>query len=392
MVHRMVHPVVIWGAVFSGVVFLAACGGEQAPGAAMPGGGVGTVGVVEVHAEAVARVAELPGRTVPFMVAEVRPQVSGIVRSRDFREGGVVESGQVLYRIDPLPYQAAYQSAKASLERAEAGLESARLKAARQAELVRVQAVSKESNDDAQAALKQARADVESARAALARAKIDLDYTRLNAPIGGRIGRSAVTSGALVTANQADALAVIQQLDPIYVDLNQSSADLLRLRRAVRDGRVQAADEGELSVRLVLEDGSDYPLEGRLAFSEVTVGQDTGSVTLRAVFPNPKGELLPGMYVRARLIQGIDEQAFLVPHAALMRDARGAAQVWLVNAEGKVEPRMVKADRSKDGQWVVTDGLVVGDRVIVDGLQKVRPGAPVRVGMLVDGASAPRAH
>lgn len=238
--------------------------------------------------------------------------------------------------------------------------------------------MSKEAHDDAQAALKQARADVASARAVLDKARIDLDYTRLSAPIGGRMGRSMVTPGALVTANQAEALATVQQLDPIHVDLTQSRADLLRLKREFEAGRLQRGREGAVPVRLVLEDGSEYGPEGRLAFSEVTVDQGTGSVTLRAVFPNPKGDLMPGMYVRARLVQGADEQAILVPYAAVMRDPKGNAQVLLVNAVGKVEPRVIRTAESMGNRWRVTDGLAAGERVIVEGLKKARPGATVK--------------
>ena len=364
--------------VLVSTLLLAACGGGQEAGAPAGPAAVPVVTVVTVQPETVARVTELPGRTVPYLVAELRPQVTGIIQSRKFNEGSEVEAGQLLYQIDPSTYQATFDAARASLARAEANLEAARLKASRHAELVRINAVSKEANDDAQAALKQARADVASARAALDRARIELDYTRLAAPISGRIGRSMVTPGALVTANQAEALATIQQLDPIHVDLTQSSADLLRLRRALDTGRLQRSAKGEVPVSLVLEDGSDYAIEGRLAFSEVTVDPGTGSVTLRAVFPNPNGELLPGMYVRARLLQGMDDKAILVPHAAVSRDARGIAQVMVVNAEGKVEPRAIRTIESQGGRWVVGEGLAAGDRVIVEGLQKVRPGAPVK--------------
>lgn len=357
---------------------LAACSGGQSPGA----GATATppapaVTVVTVQPEAVPLVTELPGRTAPHLIAELRPQVTGIVKARQFTEGSEVKAGQVLYQIDPAPYQAAHDSAKASLARAEANLYAARLKAERYAGLVKIEAVSRQANDDAAAALKQAQAEVAAAQAALDKARIDLDYTRVKSPIAGRIGRSAVTPGALVTANQETALATVQQLDPIYVDLTQSSAELLRLRRELEAGRLQREGDS-VAVRLVLEDGSEYAAEGRLAVSEVTVDEGTGSVTLRARFPNPKGELLPGMYVRARLPQGVRSDAILVPHAALSRDARGNALVMVVGAEGKVEARPVTVAQSRGDRWVITAGLAGGERVIVEGLQRARPGATVQ--------------
>jgi membrane fusion protein (multidrug efflux system) len=290
----------------------------------------------------------------------------------------VVKAGEVLYEIDPATYQATFDSARAGLARAEANLDAARLKAGRHAELVKIEAVSQQANDEAQAAMKQAQADVGAARAALERARIDVAYTRVTSPIAGRIGRSSVTPGALVTANQAAALATVQQLDPIYVDLTQSSAELLRLKRDFESGTLQRAGGNGVPLQLVLEDGSEYGARGKLAFSEVTVDPTTGSVTLRAVFPNPKGELLPGMYVRARLTQGTQENIFLVPHAAVSRDPKGNATVMVVNGENKAESRTVKAAQSFGDKWVVTEGLAAGDRIIVEGLQRVKPGAPVQ--------------
>jgi membrane fusion protein (multidrug efflux system) len=296
-------------------VLLAGCGsGNQQAG--QPAGGAPAapaVTVISVHTEAVPMVAELPGRTSPYLIAELRPQVTGLVKQRQFTEGGEVKAGQSLYQIDPATYQAAYDSAKASLSRAEANVYAARLKAQRYADLVKIEAVSKQANDDAVAALKQAEADVAAARATTDKARIDLEFTRVVSPISGRIGRSTVTAGALVTANQATALATVQQLDPIYVDLTQSSAEMLRMRRDIEAGRLKRNGGATVPVRLVLEDGSLYGAEGKLAFSEVSVDQGTGSVTLRAVFPNPRGELLPGMYVRARLSQGTQSEAMLVP-------------------------------------------------------------------------------
>lgn len=356
---------------------LAACGKETPPQA--NAGAAPLVAVHEVQAGAVPLVMELPGRTVAYQVAEVRPQVGGIVKQRAFREGAEVKAGELLYQIDPATYQAAYDSAAAGLARAEANLYAARLKAERYAGLVGIEAVSKQANDEAQAAYKLAEAEVAAARAALDKARVDLAYTRVSAPIGGRAGRSAVTPGALVTANQAEALVTVRQLDPIYVDLTQSSAELLRLRREIESGRVQRDGTAALPVRLLLEDGSEYAAAGTLAFAEVSVDEGTGSVTLRAQFPNPAGELLPGMYVRARIELGIKHDAVLVPHAALGRDPRGNATVMVVNAENVVEARVVKAERSLGDRWVVSEGLAAGERVIVEGLQFVRPGAPVSV-------------
>ena len=359
-------------------LFLSACGRTDEDPAAQGAGAAPAVTVVEVRTESVALQTELPGRTAPYLIAEVRPQVTGIVRQRNFDEGSEVEAGQLLYQIDPSSYQAAYDSAKANLAGAEADLYAARLTADRYAELVKTKAISKQANDEAVAALRQAQAGVAAAQAALDKAKIDLDFTRVAAPIAGRIGRSRVTAGALVTANQADALAVIQQLDPIYVDLTQSSTELLRLKRELEAGNLQRIDADSVPVRLILEDGSEYGEEGRLAFSEVSVDETTGSVTLRALFANANGDLLPGMYVRARLSQAVRADAVLVPHAALMRDARGQAQVMVVNQANSVEARSVEASQSRGDQWLISAGLSAGERVIVEGLQRVQPGMQVQ--------------
>ena len=365
----------------AGIMLLAACD-EQAAAPGGPGAQAAqaaqAVTVITVQAERVTRETELPGRTTPFLIAEVRPQVTGIVLERAFEEGSTVRAEQLLYRIDPAPYRAAYDSARAELARAEANLYAARLTADRYAELVKTDAISRQANDDAVAALRQAQADVAAARAALDKAKIDLDYTEVKSPIAGRIGRSAVTPGALVTANQADALAVVRQLDPIYVDLTQSSAELLALRRDLDAGRLQRAADDTVPVRLILEDGSEYGEAGKLEFSEVSVDQSTGSVTLRAVFPNPEERLLPGMYVRARLAQGVQDDAILVPHAAVTHDPRGQAVVMVVGAEDKVEARTVQTAQSLGDKWVVTDGLAAGERIVVEGLQRVRPGVQVQ--------------
>lgn len=384
-------PFMPLGLALAGACLVAACGGkDQPPGPGAGGQGAPAVTVLTVKAEAVPVATELPGRTSPYLIAELRPQVSGIVKERLFQEGSEVKAGQVLYQIDPATYRAAAASARANLARAEANVEAARLKAERYAELVKIEAVSRQDNDEAVAALKQAQADVGAARAALDKANIDLGFTRVTSPIAGRISRSAVTAGALVTANQAAALATVQKLDPIYVDLTQSSAELLRMRRDLESGRLQRAAGNAVPVQLVLEDGTLYGVEGKLAFSEVTVDEGTGSVTLRAVFPNPRGELLPGMYVRARLTQGVQDDAILVPHAAVSRTPRGEGQAMVVNAENKVEPRIIKTGQSIGDKWVVTEGLAPGDRVIVEGLQKARPGSPVQA-QEAGAAAAPAA-
>ena len=378
-----------FAAALLGAVLLAGCGPEAPKGpntAAAPSAPVVTV--VKVRPEPVPLVAELPGRTTARLIAEIRPQVTGIVKERTFEEGSEVRAGQLLYQIDPAPYEAAHESAQANLARAEANLGVARLKARRYAGLEKSDAVSKQSNDEATAEAKQAEAEVAAARAALDKAKIDLDFTAVRSPIDGRVGRSTVTPGALVTANQVTAMATVQQLDPIFVDLTQSSAEGLRIKRQLQAAKLQRAEGSGVPVRLVLEDGSLYQREGALAFSEVFVDERTGSVTLRAVFPNPDRELLPGMYVRARLTQGVNRDAILLPHAAVTRSPRGQAQVMVVNSEDKVEARTVEAERTLGDKWVVTEGLAAGDRVIVEGLQKVKEGAAAKA----EEAGAPKAE
>ncbi|TJZ64498.1 efflux RND transporter periplasmic adaptor subunit [Chitiniphilus eburneus] len=376
-----------------GGIGLAGCGKSQPEGAQNAAPPAVEVGVVKVGLQAVALDTELPGRTSPYQIAEVRPQVGGILQKRLFEEGSDIKAGQVLYQIDPATYQAEYESAKAALAKAEANVLTARNRASRYDDLVAINAVSKQDHDDATATLKQVEADVAGAKAALETARINLAYTSVTSPISGRIGRSTVTAGALVTANQAQALATVQQLDPIYVDVTQSTTELMRLRRDLESGRLKQAG-GKARVQLVLEDGSHYAQEGRLEFSDVTVDQTTGNVTLRAVFPNPKHQLLPGMYVRAVLEEGVNESAILVPQQGVTRDARGVAVAMIVNAEGKVEPRQLKTERTVGDQWLVSDGLNAGDQVIVEGLQKVRPGVPahaVPVQPKAGAASAPAA-
>jgi membrane fusion protein (multidrug efflux system) len=355
---------------------LAACGEPQAQVAPPAAAAAPPVGVVTLAAASVPIVTELPGRTSPYLMAEVRPQVTGIVLERGFVEGSLVRAGQPLYRIDPAPYEATLASALAAQAKAEANLTSATTRAQRQAELVAMQAVSRQDHEDAQAALKQAQAELQAARAAVDTARIDLARTRVASPIAGRIGKSSVTQGALVTANQATALATVQQLDPIYVDVTQSSADLLRLRRELGPGAA-AAGSAPAKVTLRLEDGSAYPLPGRLQFSDVTVDPGTGSVTLRALFPNPDGVLLPGMYVQAQVAEGTREGAILAPQQGVSRNAKGEAVALVVGAGGKLEQRTVVPERTVGDRWLVSAGLQPGDRLVVDGLQKVRPGATV---------------
>ncbi|MDH1209877.1 efflux RND transporter periplasmic adaptor subunit [Pseudomonas chengduensis] len=322
------------------------------------------VGVVTLQAQPYALTSEVPGRTSAYRIAEVRPQVNGIIQKRLFTEGSEVKAGQQLYQIDPATYEAAYKSAQATLL-------SAKSLADRYKLLVNDKAVSQQAYDEARAASLQA-------DAALEQARIDLRYTRVMAPISGRIGRSAVTEGALVSNGQASAMATIQQLDPIYVDVTQSSKELLRLRRDLAEGRLQKASDSAAKVALKLEDGSRYAHEGTLEFSEVAVDESTGSVTLRAVFPNPDHLLLPGMFVHAELLSGVKENAILAPQQGVTRNQRGEPTAMVVNAENKVEQRVLKADRTAGNAWLVEDGLKDGDRLITEGLQFVRPGAEVR--------------
>lgn len=381
-------------AVLAIALVLAGCDKGQADGAqGGHGGAAPQVTVLTIQPKQVPVTAELAGRTTAYQVAEVRPQITGIVKSRAFTEGSEVQAGQVLYQVDPASYEAALDSARANLAKAEASLTTTKLKASRYDELVGIDAVSKQSRDDAQAALKQAQAEVAAAQAAVRTAQIELGYTRVSAPIAGRIGRSAVTAGALVTANQATALATVQQLDPIYVDVTQTSAELLRLQREFSEGRLQRAGDGhgQAKVKLLLEDGSTYPLEGKLQFSELSVDTTSGSVTLRAVFPNPKRQLLPGMYVRAVVEKGVSEQGILVPQAAVSRDAKGQATALVLGSDGKVQARTLQTTQSVGEQWLVSSGLKAGDKVIVDGLQKVQPGAAAQGVEASASAAAPAA-
>ncbi len=337
------------------------------------------VAVVTMQEREVRLTSELPGRTAVYQVAEIRPQVGGILQKRAFTEGAEVKAGDLLYQIDPSTYEVAVARAAAAVAKAKAELEPARLKAVRYAELIRTKAVSQQDHDEVQAALALAKANVSSAQAELEAARIDLERTRVDAPISGRIGRSAVTPGALVTANQASALATVQQLDPIYVDLTQSNVEMLRLKRALESGSIQSAGEAATRVRLILEDGTAYAHEGTLQLAEASVDQSTGAVTLRAVFPNPKRDLLPGMYVRAVVEEGVLANALLVPQQAVVRNAQGQAMAMVVDAGETIAARPLELDRAVGGDWIVRQGLASGDRVVVEGLQKARPGTQVRV-------------
>ncbi len=344
----------------------------------MPGAGfTPQVTVVTLQPQSVNLTRELPGQTNAHLVADVRPQVSGIVEQRLFTEGALVKAGQPLYELDERLYRAQYNSAKAALQRAQATLAAAQLAAKRSAELVKIDAVSAQDNDNAVAALAQAQADVASAQASVDSTATSLAYAHISAPISGRIGKSTVTPGALVTANQTAAMATIQQLDPIYVDVSQSSREWLQLRQEIVDGRVQATGN-EAPVEILLINGSRYDHDGKLQFAEVTVDPTTGDYQLRALVPNPDGLLLPGMYVRAVLSEGVLAQGLLAPQQAIMHDPKGNATAFIVNHDGKVEPREVKVSRTVGNQWLVDEGLGAGDRLIVEGLQKVQPGMTVK--------------
>ncbi|MEN6446304.1 MAG: efflux RND transporter periplasmic adaptor subunit [Syntrophaceae bacterium] len=336
------------------------------------------VGTVTVREQEVVLTTELPGRTSPYLIAEVRPQVSGIIQKRLFEEGSMVRKGAVLYQIDPAPFQAAYDSAGASLARAQANIPAIRSRAERYRDLLVDKAVSQQDFDDVDSALRQAEAEVVYWKAAVQTAGINLGYTKVKAPISGRIGRSNITVGALVTANQPVAMATIQQLDPIYVDVPQSTAELLRLKRRIESGTLDRSGTSQRKVRLNLEDGKPYSWEGTLQFQDVTVDRTTGSVILRAVFPNPEGVLLPGMFVRGVAQEGVNKKAILIPQHAVSRDPKGNPLALLVGTDGKVVQRQLTIDRAVGNQWLVTAGLAPGEKVIVEGMQKVKPGAPAK--------------
>lgn len=335
------------------------------------------VAVVTVHPERAVFTTELPGRIEARRIAQVRARVAGIVLQRVFQEGSDIKAGDVLYKIDPAPFKATFNSAQASLAKAEANVAQANLKVQRYKPLVETNAISKQEYDDAVTAQKQTVADAAAARAALDTARLNLGYATVTAPISGRIGRSLVTEGALVGQGEATPLATIQQIDPIYVTLTQSGAELLRLKQAMADGRLKSVGKDKARVTLIAEDGRPYQYEGKLLFSDLSVDESTGVITLRAEFPNPDGFLLPGMYARARLEQAVNEQAIMVPQQAVTRSPEGAS-VLLVGADGKVTVQPVQTGAVQGDKWVVTQGLKAGDRVIVEGLQKAHPGAMVK--------------
>ena len=359
--------------VLVGLTGVAGCG---SPESAPQGRGAMPVTVVTLATAPVVLHRELPGRTTPYLVAEVRPQVSGIVKQRLYTEGTAVKAGQPLYQLDDATYRADLASAKAALARAEATLNTARLNSRRSADLFAINAVSKQDDENAAAALKQGEADVAAAAAAVRSAEVILGYARITAPIDGRIGKSSVTQGALVTANQDAPLATVQQLDPIYVDLTQSSAEWLALRRELAAGRLDGTQN--MPVAIVLEDGTPYAQSGKLAFSEVSVDPTTGSFALRVVVPNPEHILLPGMYVRAIVGTGTRQSGLLVPQQGIARDPKGHTTAMVVGQDGKVEVRPVRVSQAIGDKWLVEEGLAAGDKVIVEGLQKVQPGATVQ--------------
>ena len=354
-------------------LLLAACGKDDKGPPPPP-----EVSIVTLKPRSVAITDQLPGRTTAFKVAEVRPQVTGIVQKRLFGEGSEVKAGEQLFQIDAGSYRAALSSAEAALKRAEAQAITSKLLAERYEPLIAANAVSKQENDEAIAARARAEADVASAKAAVDAARINVVYTQVLSPINGRIGRTLVTEGALVTSGQEAPLATVQQLDPIYVDIAQSSTEILRLRRQMVSGELVKDANNQAEVTLTLEDGTVYPEHGRLKVSEASVDPSTGSVLLRAVFPNPRRELLPGMFVRAQLAQGTRSAAILVPQRGVSHNPKGEASVLLVDKDDKVVERVVTADRAINGEWLITAGLAPGDRVIVDGLQKAKPGSPVK--------------
>jgi membrane fusion protein (multidrug efflux system) len=364
------------------LVALSACGAKEAKRPPR----VPEAGYVVMAAQTVALPIELAGRTTAYETSEVRPQVSGVIKARRFVEGSVVHKDQTLYEIDPSLYRAAVAQAQANLASAQATLEAAQAKAARYKPLADIEAVSKQDYTDARAAANQAAAQVAQTKAALDTARINLRFTRVPAPITGRIGRSLVTTGALVTTGQTDPLTSIQRLDPIFVDIQQSSADLVALRRELAAGGVTPSSS---VVRLTLEDGSEYPIPGRLQFTEAVVDENTGTVTLRATFPNPSGLLLPGMYVRAHLSQVTAQNAILAPQQGVSRDPRGNATVYLVGPGDKAVLRTITATRTVGDKWLVTAGLAPGDKVITEGLDNMKPGLPVRP---VPAGSPPRQH
>ena len=361
----------IRSAALIAALLLSACGKKAPPPPPPP-----QVGVVTVQMQPVTLTTELPGRTAPYESSEVRPQVDGIITRRLFREGELVHAGQTLYQIDPAPYAAAAANARAALARSQATIASTEALARRYGELVKINAIARQDYENAVASANQAKADVAAQRAALASAQINLRRTRIAAPISGRIGASTFTVGALVTAAQTQPLTTIQRLDPIYVDINQSSVDLLKLRKQLLAGQVSRGGSAA-RVGLTLEDGTDYGREGTFQFTDVTVAQDTGTITVRAIFPNPQGLLLPGMYVRAHLTEGTQAQGILAPQQAVTRDEKGNPAALVIGAGNKLEMRQLSATRAIGDKWLVTSGLKPGDRLVMDGTMMLQPGTPV---------------
>ncbi|MFC5741258.1 efflux RND transporter periplasmic adaptor subunit [Dyella tabacisoli] len=371
--------------VFAGLILGAAMLGGCRQHDAAPQPGVAEVTVVTLKPQTVTIRRELPGRTTAYLIAEVRPQVNGIVKQRLFTEGALVRAGQALYQLDDATYRAEYGSAKANLAKAQAALVSTSMNAQRSAALAKVNVLSKQDNDNVHATWKQAEADVAAAQAALQSSAVVLGYARIVAPINGRIGKSSVTQGALVTANQPTALATVQQIDPLYVDITQSSHEMLQLRQQLANGALKETDDAP--VKILLEDGSTYTHDGRLQFADVTVDPSTGSFSLRVVVPNPDGLLLPGMYVRAVLDKGVNPNGLLVPQQGITHDPKGDAIAMVIGKDSKVEQRKVHVSHALGDQWLVQDGLAPGDQVIVEGLQKIQPGVLVHATELAASAS-----
>ena len=372
-------------------VWMLLIGGCGAQRGGPPGGFTPQVTVVTLKTQPVTLTRDLPGRTSAYLVAEVRPQVNGIIKQRLFVEGAFVKAGQPLYQLDDAIYRAAANNARAALQKAQATLRAAELNAKRSAELVKIDAVSAQDNEAAAATFGQAQADVASAQANLDSSEVNLNYARIVSPISGRIGKSMVTQGALATANQATALATVQQLDPIYVDVNQASSEWLQLKQEIDSGQVQSGGAGT-TAKIVLENGSVYAHDGKLQFTDVTVDPSTGDFLLRVLVPNPNLVLMPGMYVRAQIIEGVLTRGLVAPQEGITRDPKGDASALVVDGAGKVQSRAVKVSRSIGDQWLVDDGLVAGDRVIVEGVQKVMPGMTVQAVESPPNAAGPGAR
>lgn len=360
--------------VVAAILLLAGCKDQKKEAGPPP---KPAVDVIVLHAQSVALKTDLPGRTSAYRVAEVRPQVGGVILKRSFTEGDVVKAGQVLYQIDPAAYEATLASARAQLLKAQAALKTAQSTVSRYRPLVAANAISRQDLDNAVGTMGENQADIASAQATIKTAAINVAYTKVTSPITGKTSRSAVTEGALVTANQTTTLVTVTQLDPIYVDVAQPSTTILRLKREVASGQIKGAGADQIEVGLILEDGSRYDQAGKLQFSEVTVDQGTGAITLRAIFPNTAGLLLPGMFVQEEIEEGVRQNGLLVPQQGITHNAKGEATAMVVGNDGKVEGRVVTTDRAIGDMWLVTDGLRDGDRVIVKGVQMAKPGAEV---------------